>query len=143
MKESLNEIYWPLRITYGLVPVVAGLDKYTGLLADWESYVSPAVAGFLPVGPGTFLGLVGVIEIVVGITILAGAVRLGALVAATWLVLIALNLGLAGTLDVAVRDLVMAVGAWTLAAVAAVRGEALLPQGHTARIPMTSRPSSQ
>ena len=28
--------YWALRLTFGVVPIVAGLDKFTNLLADWE-----------------------------------------------------------------------------------------------------------
>jgi hypothetical protein len=46
MKPKLSEIYWPLRIVYGLVPLLAGLDKYVGVLADWERYVSPLARRF-------------------------------------------------------------------------------------------------
>jgi hypothetical protein len=34
MNNKLSEIYWPLRVTYGLVPLLAGLDKYVNILAD-------------------------------------------------------------------------------------------------------------
>jgi hypothetical protein len=68
-----------------------------------------------------------VIEIIAGIVVLAGLVRLGACVVAAWLVLIAVNVAAAGYLDIAVRDLVMALGAYTLAALAAARGEAFIP----------------
>jgi hypothetical protein len=121
MNDTLNPAYWALRLTYGLVPLLAGLDKFFGLLADWESYLSPAVAALLPVSPGAFMMAVGVIEMAVGLAVLTRFTRLGALVAAVWLVLIALNLIAAGILDVAVRDLAMAVGAYTLARVAALR----------------------
>ena len=37
MKDhSLDSIYLPLKITFGLVPLLAGLDKFVGLLTDWE-----------------------------------------------------------------------------------------------------------
>lgn len=114
-------IYQPLRWTYGLVPVVAGLDKFFNLLADWEGYLSPAVAALLPVSPGTFMAVVGVIEIAAGVVVLTRWTRLGAYLVAAWLVLIAVNLLLAGFYDVAVRDLVMAVGAYTLARLSEVR----------------------
>lgn len=114
-------IYQPLRWTYGLVPVVAGLDKFFNLLADWEGYLSPAVAALLPVSPGTFMAIVGVIEIAAGVVVLTRWTRLGAYLVAAWLVLIAVNLLLAGFYDVAVRDLVMAVGAYTLARLSEVR----------------------
>src|SRR5713101_5680423 len=123
--EELNAIYWPLRLTYGLVSLLAGLDKYVGLLADWKSYLNPTAASLLPMAPSTFFHLVGVVEIAaVGLAVLAGATRLGALAASGWLVVISLDLVLGGFFDVAVRDLAMAVGAYALARVAGVRGEA-------------------
>jgi hypothetical protein len=125
--EKLNGIYWPLRITYGLVPLLAGLDKYFGLLADWERYLSPTAASLLPVAPSTFFHLIGIVEIAVGLAVLTGATRLGALAASGWLVLVSLDLVLGGFFDVAVRDLSMAVGAYSLASVAALRGEVLVP----------------
>lgn len=121
MNGTIDKVYWPLRLTYGLVPLLAGLDKFVGLLADWESYLAPWVADLLPVAPETFMWVVGVIEIVAGLAVLTRFTRLGAYVVAAWLVLIALQLVTAGFLDVAVRDLVMAVGAWTLAKVAEAR----------------------
>lgn len=128
-----NSIYQPLRLAYGLVPLLAGLDKYFGLLADWEGYLSPAIAGLLPVSPGTFMAIVGVIEIAVGVMVLTRWVRLGAYLAMAWLVLIAINLLLAGFLDIAVRDLVMAVGAYTLARLAEARqGVAVRSTAHHA-----------
>lgn len=128
MKPKLSEIYWPLRLAYGLVPLLAGLDKYTNILADWERYVSPPVASLLPVSVGTFLPIVGVVEVIVGLVVLFGLTRLGGLTAMLWLVAISLQLLLAGFIDIAVRDLVMAVGAYTLVMVAAERGEELVPR---------------
>ena len=29
-----------LRIGYGLLPIVAGADKFTNLLVDWEKYIA-------------------------------------------------------------------------------------------------------
>jgi uncharacterized membrane protein YphA (DoxX/SURF4 family) len=127
MKEQLSEIYWPLRVTYGLVPLLAGLDKYVGILADWERYVSPAAAAMLPMSVPTSMHIVGIIEIVVGLAVLSGLTRLGGLVVMAWLAGISLNLLLAGYFDIAVRDLVMAMGAYTLSMVAAQRGEDYVP----------------
>ena len=123
MKEDLSEIYWPLRLTYGLVPLLAGLDKYTNILADWHRYVSPTLASFLPISVETFMHIVGIVEIIAGLIVLFGLARLGGFIVMEWLVGISLNLLLAGYFDVAVRDLVMAIGAYTLSMVAAARGE--------------------
>lgn len=125
--ENDGAVYQPLRWTYGLVPLLAGLDKFVGVLADWEAYLAPAIQSLLPVGAGTFMAVVGVIEVVVGVMILTKWPRLGAYVAMAWLILIALNLLLAGYLDIAVRDLAMAVGAYTLARMAEARGEVSAP----------------
>lgn len=123
MKDrSLDSIYLPLKITFGLVPLLAGLDKFVGLLADWESYLSPWVRGILPFSGATFMMIVGVIEAIVGVAILTRFTRLGAYVAMGWLVSIALNLLLVGAFDVAVRDLAMAVGAYSLGTVAGLKG---------------------
>ena len=112
--NALNQPYWMLRIAFGAVPIIAGLDKYTNLLTNWEQYLNPIVAGLVPAS--VFMRVVGVIEIAAGALVLSKHTRLGAYVVAAWLVGIALNLLSSGRfLDVAVRDLVMAVGAFTLA----------------------------
>ena len=84
-------------------------------------YLSPAVAAMLPVSPSSALAAVGVVEVCVGLAILTGWTRYGALVASVWLLAVAGNLVLAGFLDVAVRDVVMAIAAFTLARMAELR----------------------
>src|SRR5262245_43971514 len=112
--NRLSSIYTPLRLCYGLVPIVAGLDKFTNLLTDWSKYLPPIAVARLPISPAQFMMIVGVIEIVAGLAVLTVFTRLGAYVVMAWLVLIAINLIAAGFYDIAVRDLVMALGAYTL-----------------------------
>jgi hypothetical protein len=121
---NLESLYRPLWLTYGLVPLLAGLDKFFNLLTDWPKYLSPAIAGLLPVSAETFMHAVGIIEIAVGLIVLTRWTRLGAWIAAAWLVLIALNLVTLGLYDIAVRDLAMSVGAYTLARLAELRHKA-------------------
>jgi uncharacterized membrane protein YphA (DoxX/SURF4 family) len=121
---QLESLYRPLWLTYGLVPLLAGLDKFFNLLADWPKYLSPWVEGLLPVSAQSFMYAVGIIEIVVGLMVLTRWTRLGAWIAMAWLVLIAGNLVTLGLFDIAVRDLAMAVGAYTLARLAELRHEA-------------------
>jgi uncharacterized membrane protein YphA (DoxX/SURF4 family) len=128
-RDSLSTIYIPLRLAFGLVPIVAGLDKFFNVLTDWQKYLAPPVAKLLPVSPATFMMAAGVIEIVAGLVVLTVLTRLGAYIVMVWLVLIAGNLILAGYYDVAVRDLVMALSAYTLGQVAALRGNQWLPVG--------------
>jgi hypothetical protein len=68
----------------------------------------------LPISAGAFMAIVGVIEFIVGITILVIRPSLGAFVASAWLVLVAINLVLGGHFDIAVRDVVLAVSAYAL-----------------------------
>jgi uncharacterized membrane protein YphA (DoxX/SURF4 family) len=104
-----------LRWTYGLVPIVAGADKFTNLLADWSKYLSPTARDALPVSPRTFMRAVGLVEIAAGALVLAPKTsRLGAYVVAGWLGAIAANLVLDRKYDIAVRDVVMGIGAITL-----------------------------
>ena len=110
-----------LKVCFGAVPLLAGLDKYFNLLADWPRYLSPAAAALMPVSPETAMHLIGVVEIAVGIAVLSRWTLPGSLIAAAWLLAIALNLVSAGFYDIAVRDVVLAVAAYTLACLTADR----------------------
>lgn len=104
-----------LKITYGIVPIAAGADKFLNLLTQWDSYISPSVANLLPMDASSFMMVVGVVEIIAGILVFTKT-RIGAYVVSAWLVLIALSLLFTWHhADVAVRDIVMAIGAFTLA----------------------------
>src|SRR5215813_13807888 len=114
--ERLTTPWWALRAALGAAAFLAGLDKYFNLLADWPGYLSPLAAGLLPFDVSTFMHLIGIIEMAVGVVILAGYTRLGGYVAAAWLAGIAVNLVFTGRyFDVAVRDAAMAIAAFTLA----------------------------
>jgi uncharacterized membrane protein YphA (DoxX/SURF4 family) len=136
LDPRLNQIWWALRIGIGLGPLLAGLDKFFNLLTNWEMYLSPLALRLMPFSGKTFMHLVGIIEIIVGLAILTKWTRLGAYVACVWLVCIAINLASTGMFfDLAVRDLEIALAAWVLARLTEVRyGEAANP------VPATARP---
>ena len=115
MNSNVKLVQNTLKYTFGLVPIVAGLDKFTNILTDWSQYISDSFAGMIPFEPSTFMMIVGVIEIVAGILVLTKT-KIGAYVVSAWLAVIALTLIFSGIfLDVAVRDLVMSIGAFCLA----------------------------
>jgi uncharacterized membrane protein YphA (DoxX/SURF4 family) len=119
---KIDRAWRSLRITYGLVAFLAGLDKFFHILTNWDNYLSPTVVSLSPVSGATLMHAVGVIEMAVGLLILTQWTRIGAYVASAWLICIALNLLLVGSyFDVAVRDLALSVGAWTLAQLSEVR----------------------
>jgi hypothetical protein len=126
--QRVERIYKLMRITYGLVPIVAGLDKFTNLLTDWEKYLNPTIAQMLPFSAHTFMMIVGVIEIIAGLIVLARP-AIGAYIVMAWLALIALTLiAQKGYLDIAVRDLVMAIGAYSLAQLARAHNTSMVQQ---------------
>jgi|SRR5579864_133977 len=126
MDQRLNSSWWALRICLGVAPFLAGLDKFFNLLTNWTMYLNPLALRVVPVDPGTFMRAVGVIEMIVGLAILTRWTRWGAYVAAAWLVGIALNLITMGAFfDIAVRDLLIALAAFTLARLTEVRQAAI------------------
>jgi hypothetical protein len=106
-----------LRFAYGAVLLLAGLDKLIGtnLIVYWPKYISPLLASYLPVSTGVFLGAMGVVEIAVAILLVTKWPRIGGYLSVAWLVLIAVNLLMLGYVDIAVRDVLLAVGAAALA----------------------------
>jgi uncharacterized membrane protein YphA (DoxX/SURF4 family) len=125
---SIKQVQNMLRLTFGIIPIVAGLDKFSNLLANWQNYLGSNISGMLPVNPPLFMKIVGVIEIVAGIIVLIRPL-IGAYIVMIWLVLIALQLIIGGHyFDVAVRDLVMAIGAFTLAKLTLILGSENIAQ---------------
>lgn len=113
--KKIKDIQTLLKFTYGLIPIVAGADKFTNLLTDWSHYLNPSLKAILPFNDHLFMMIVGVIEIIAGVLVFVNPQK-GAYLVSAWLVLIALSLLASGNyLDVAVRDLAMAIGAFSLA----------------------------
>ena len=122
VSRQLNAGYWALRLAFGFGPLLAGLDKFTNILVNWEKYLSPAVQQNLPVTAVTFMHIVGAIEVIVGLGVLFGATRLFGYIAMVWLWAIAINLiTTSGYYDIAVRDILLGMGAYALARVTEAR----------------------
>lgn len=128
MIAKLNSAWWALRVGLGLGAFLAGLDKFLNVLTDWGMYLSPLAERLLPVSGDVFMRVVGVIEMAVGLLILAGFARIGGYVLMGWLVSIAINLVSTGMFfDLAVRDVEIALAAYTLARLTEVRHTASAP----------------
>jgi uncharacterized membrane protein len=107
-----------LRTAFTIAPILFGLDKFLGLLADWEQYLAPWVNDLVPGTAHQAMLVVGVIEIVAGIAV-AVIPRYGSLLVAGWLVGIIVNLVSMGAYyDVALRDVGLLAGALALTALA-------------------------
>lgn len=113
-KHELQQLHQFLKYVYGIVPIVAGLDKFSNLLTDWKNYLSQFFTDILPFDAELFMLVIGMIEVAAGITVLVKP-RVGGIVVMSWLIIIAVLLIFNGAhFDVAVRDLVMAAGAFAL-----------------------------
>jgi hypothetical protein len=121
--NELSRLWTLLKFTFGLVPIVAGIDKFTNILVDWTIYINPDLAQMLPISASIFMMVVGLIEITAGLIVLFKT-EIGAYIVSAWLTCIAITLLLSGNyLDVAVRDIVMAIGALTLAKLTRLKNE--------------------
>ncbi|HYL63781.1 MAG TPA: hypothetical protein VE077_14270 [Candidatus Methylomirabilis sp.] len=124
--SRLNVSWWALRIGVGLGPIIAGADKYFNKLTDWSMYLSPLATKVVPVTATTFMHLVGVVEIIAGLIVLSRWTKIGSYIVMAWLVCIAANLLTMGMFyDLAVRDVEIAIGAFVLSQLTAVREQQL------------------
>lgn len=120
----LNLAWWALKIGLGLGPIITGIDKYFNKLTDWTMYLSPLATRVVPVSAVTFMHIVGAVEILAGILVLSRWTRLGSQIVALWLVAIAVNLLTTGMFyDLAMRDFEIAIGAFVLSQLSAVRAQ--------------------
>lgn len=109
---KVNLVKSILRFTFGFLPIITGIDKFSELLVDWDKYIMP-LSEYIPFASHTFMLIVGVIEIIAGIIVLS-IPRVGAYIVAIWLLGIVIVLACGGYLDIAARDLVLAISAFCL-----------------------------
>lgn len=118
-QQAVSQAYRLLRTVFTIAPIAFGLDKFVGVLTDWDQYLAPLLNDMVPGSAHQAMLIVGVIEIAAGILV-AVMPRLGGYVVAAWLAGIIVNLLLLGDFyDVALRDFGLLVGALALARLAA------------------------
>jgi hypothetical protein len=114
-RRPAYQAYQILYIGFIVAPFLAGLDKFTNFLVNWEQYLAPAVEQLLPITGHTFMLVVGIVEMAAA-GLVAVRPRIGAYVVAAWLLGIIVNLLLIpGYFDVALRDFGLALAALALA----------------------------
>jgi uncharacterized membrane protein YphA (DoxX/SURF4 family) len=113
------QAYWALRIGFIAAPIIAGIDKFAHALTNWDKYLAPQVDRALGGHGHEFMLVAGVIEIIAGIGV-AILPRIFGYVVCAWLCGIILNLliGQQGYLDIALRDLGLALAAFAMARLA-------------------------
>lgn len=124
-----REAFLLLRTVFTVAPIAFGLDKFVGLLTDWEQYLAPWVNEIVPGDAHQAMLAVGVVEVLAGVVV---AIRpsIGGYVVAGWLLGIIVNLVTMGEYyDIALRDFGLLVGALALARLASPAAAALPATG--------------
>ena len=117
--HAARQAFLLLRTVFTVAPILFGLDKFFGVLTDWELYLAPQINDLVPGSAHQAMLVVGVVEIAAGVLV-AVMPRVGGYVVAVWLAGIIGNLLLLGDYyDVALRDFGLLVGALALARLAA------------------------
>ena len=125
--SRLGAGWWALKIGLGVGPIITGIDKYFNKLTDWGMYLSPLATKVVPVSTPTFMHIVGVVEVAAGLVVLSRWTKIGSLIVMLWLLGIAVNLLTTGTFyDLAMRDVEIALGAFALSQLSAVREQSAI-----------------
>jgi hypothetical protein len=112
------QAYLTLRTGFIVAPILFGLDKFANLLADWTTYLAPAIDRLVPASASSAMLAVGVVEIVAGLVV-AVRPKIGGYLVAAWLAGIIGNLLLLGDhYDIALRDFGLLLAALALARLA-------------------------
>jgi hypothetical protein len=117
---AAHQAFLLLRTVFTVAPILFGLDKFIGLLTDWEQYLAPQIDNLIPGTAHQAMLAVGVVEIIAGLLV-AALPRIGGYVVAAWLAGIIVNLlSYPGFYDVALRDVGLLLAALTLGGLASV-----------------------
>ena len=118
-RDPAAQAFLMLRIAFTVAPILFGLDKFANVLTDdWTRYLSSEYNDLMPGNAADAMHVVGVVEVVAGLTVLVSP-RFGGFLVAAWLGGIIVNLLLVGGYgDIALRDFGLLLGALTLARLA-------------------------
>jgi hypothetical protein len=110
-----RQAYQILHFAYTAAPIIAGVDKFSHLLVNWDNYLAPWIANLSPIGGHNLMLVVGAIEIIAGL-IVAFKPKVGAWIVFAWLWGIIINLlSYSGYYDIALRDFGLSLGSLALA----------------------------
>jgi len=121
--QKINTTWWILKITYGLLFILSGADKFLNLIVNWQKYISPTLLSMLHISPVIIALIAGLVEVALGIAILSPKnTKLGAYLVVGWmLIMIANLLSMHSYYDIAIRDFFIMIGAFTLAQLTIIR----------------------
>ena len=139
MRHHVNQSWMLLKVTYGLFFLIIGVDKFFNVITSWSKLIHPIIfqkLSDMSVQMDHSMMILGAFEIVIGLLILTQMTRIGAYIAAIYLFVVAFNLLAMGTIstanyaliagpftDVALKDIVLGIGALVLAYLTTIHTE--------------------
>ena len=131
-RDPAAQAFMLLRIAFTVAPILFGLDKFAEVLTDdWTKYLATEFNDLIPGSAQDAMYMVGIVEVVAGLTVLV-APRFGGLLVAAWLGGIIVSLLLVGGYgDIALRDFGLLLGALTLARLATAYSPGTSPSGRS------------
>ena len=115
LKTPARQAYEVLHWGFVAAPAIAGLDKFSDLLTNWDKYLAPVIARTSPMSVHDTMMVVGGIEVIAALVV-ALKPKVGAWIVAAWLLGIIVDLALlGGAWDIALRDFGLMLGAIALA----------------------------
>ena len=119
-RPATHQAFQLLHLGFVVAPLLAGADKFFGLMTDWPKYMAAPLDAIIPGTARQFMYAVGAIEIAAAVLV-ALRPRIGGYVVAAWLAGIIANLVIQGEYwDVALRDVGLMLGALALARLSTV-----------------------
>jgi uncharacterized membrane protein HdeD (DUF308 family) len=113
-KDQGYQAFRILQVTFIVAPILAGLDKFFYLLANWSQYIAPYALNLIHHHDRGFMMIAGVIEIIAGLGVIFRPLVFSYVIA-LWLLGIILNLLMTGHyFDIALRDLGLLLAAVSL-----------------------------
>jgi hypothetical protein len=137
--DAAYQVYLLLRTGFTIAPILFGLDKFFNWTVDWTQYLAPWINDIVPGSAQDFMYLVGVVEIVAGLTVLV-APWIGGFLVAAWLGGIVVNLLTNNPpeyYDIALRDFGLFLAALALGRLALAFRTSAARRSSTANEPAT------
>ena len=101
-------------IFFSLTLVIAGLDKFFNILDNWVKFLNPNLLPF-PISPVLFMKLVGVFEVLLGLSLFTRWRKQASYIVVIWFIFISINLLSLSMYFIAFKDTLRAMGAILLA----------------------------
>ncbi len=104
-----------LVIFFSVTLIVAGLDKFFHILdSNWVVYLNPKLLPF-PIPPALFMKLVGIFEVLLGLSLFTQWRKTTSYIVVIWFILISINLLSINLYFIAFKDILRALGVLLLA----------------------------